>query len=89
MSLTSSVIPQGATAYNSISSWIFGSRIKYGGFNFKAQAATPISQAEISFPLTMAVEGSRSFVSVSQYHEIMGNNEWVMRIQAAMTCAHW
>lgn len=73
MSLTSRVIPQGATAYNIISSWIFGSRIKYGGFNFKAQAAAPISQAEISFPLTMAVEGSRSSLSVSQYHKIVVN----------------
>jgi len=73
MSLTSRVIPQGAIAYNSISSWIFGSRIKYGGFNFKAQAEAPVSQAQSLFPLTMAVEGSRSSVSVSQYHKIMSN----------------
>lgn len=36
----------------------------------KAQAEASISQVQISFPLTMAVEGSKSSVSVSQYYEI-------------------
>lgn len=73
MSVSSRAIPLWATAYNSITSWIFGSRIKYGCFNSKAQAAAPISQARISFPLRMAVDGSRSSVSVSQYYKIRSN----------------
>jgi len=36
----------------------------------KAQAEASILQGQISCPLTMAVEGSKSSVSVSQYFKI-------------------
>lgn len=35
----------------------------------KAQVETPISCGQISFPLAMAAEGSKSSVSGSQYYE--------------------
>lgn len=40
------------------------------GIILKAQAEAPISLGQILFPLTMAVERSKSSVSVSQYYKI-------------------
>lgn len=67
MFLSSGTILLWATAYNHIPGCIFGNTIKY--LILTAQAETPISRGQISFPLTMAVEGSKSSVSGSQYCE--------------------